>query len=364
MSKIQSTIWKIYPHTQAKHEILRRYLNVWLSILTKPQGRVVIIDGFAGPGEYIGDVEGSPIIEINAVMDRKIQINSEVVFLFIEKDKDRCEFLKNKLGKLRIPKNIKYTCRCDDFVSSVNGLLDSLDDGKFKLAPTFVFIDPFGFKDIPFDLIRRLLKNDKCEVLITFMYEEINRFVNEPGLELTYDSLFGTKSWREVLKKKDPKERLEILHNTYRDQLNAIAKYVRSFEMKNAFGKTDYFLFFATNHILGMKKMKEAIWKVDPRGGFSFSDATYDPNQTVLIEPKPNYTILKRRILEEYRGKRVKVEDLEEFIVAKTMFRESHYKTNILKIMEQTGEIKTHGDRRKKFTYPPDLIIEFLDSLN
>jgi hypothetical protein len=46
----QETVWKIDPHTQAKHRILQRYLQAWLPIMSKYNGRLVIVDGFAGPG--------------------------------------------------------------------------------------------------------------------------------------------------------------------------------------------------------------------------------------------------------------------------------------------------------------------------
>jgi hypothetical protein len=36
--------------------------------------------------------------------------------------------------------------------------------------------------------------------------------------------------------------------------------------MSNSRDVTDYFLFYATNELLGLKKMKEAMWKVDESG--------------------------------------------------------------------------------------------------
>jgi three-Cys-motif partner protein len=55
MAAPKQTIWKLEPHTRAKHEILKRYLQAWMIILS--QGRfpeILYIDGFAGPGEYEG----------------------------------------------------------------------------------------------------------------------------------------------------------------------------------------------------------------------------------------------------------------------------------------------------------------------
>ena len=60
MAKERGTTWPIEPHTKAKHEILRRYWQAWLPIITKLGSRVLYIDGFAGPGRYEGGEDGSP----------------------------------------------------------------------------------------------------------------------------------------------------------------------------------------------------------------------------------------------------------------------------------------------------------------
>ena len=62
----KDTIWPIEPHTAAKHQILRKYLDAWLPILGTYNNRMLYIDGFAGPGEYTGGEPGSPIIALEA----------------------------------------------------------------------------------------------------------------------------------------------------------------------------------------------------------------------------------------------------------------------------------------------------------
>jgi len=44
--------WVYSQHTQAKHEILRRYLGAWFSILGHHNPLLIILDGFAGKGTY------------------------------------------------------------------------------------------------------------------------------------------------------------------------------------------------------------------------------------------------------------------------------------------------------------------------
>ena len=360
------------PHTEAKHQILKKYLQAWLPIISRNHGRVVYVDGFAGPGEYIGAKDGSPIIAIKEVAGHKLrdQMKAEFIFLFIEERQDRCEHLKQMLSTLKIPTGLKveFSVECGKFDEVVGGLLDKFDKEKAKLAPTFIFIDPFGFSGVPLNLIKRIMANPHCEVLITFMYEEIVRFMSLASNEKHLDGLFGTDKWRVINanKKLSSDERLLEFHNLYQSQLSKEAgiKFVRSFMMVNQNNKPDYFLFFGTNHPLGLEKMKEAMWRIDKGGSFQFSDATYNPKQAVLFEPTPNYVRLKKDILAEYKGKKIKIEDLEVFVITKTAFITSHIRKNVLDRMEAANppEIKvaSNNGKRRKGTYPKGTIIEFL----
>lgn len=366
MTKICSLTWEIEPHTEAKLAILRKYLDAWLPIITKWSGRVIYIDGFAGPGEYVDGKDGSPIIAINAVLEHKATIKSEIKMLFIEADESRHEFLKQKISALKVPTNLKIECVCSKFSETLTEILDYLEEQKKNLAPAFVFIDPFGFTGIPFNLIKRIMVNQRCEVLITFMYEEINRFIKNKNLWNCLNETFGTDEWKKVIKEKDPQKRNHLLHNIYRNQLirEAGIKFVRSFKMINKLNKTDYFLFFGTNNILGLKKMKYAMWKVDEGGLFQFSDATYNPAQPMLFKKDPDYYLLKRIVLKNFKNKIVSVEELENFILTQTSFRETHYKKQILLPMEEASppqiKVKRKGKKRRKGTFPPDCLIKFL----
>lgn len=327
---------------------------------------MLYIDGFAGPGEYIGGKDGSPIIAIKAILEHRTEIKSEVIMLFVEADTDRCEFLKQKISSLNIPTNVKIECICSQFDKTLTDLLNCLNEQKKVLAPSFVFIDPFGFTGIPFDLIKRIMENPRCEVLITFMYEEINRFVSDQTLWDSLISTFGTEQWKQMINESDPKRRISMLHEIYKKQLEDTAKisFVRSFKMVNKSNKTDYFLFFGTNNVVGLKKMKEAMWKVDDSGLFQFSDATYNPDQPTLFKMNPDYFKLKQIILSNFKGKKINVDELENFVVTQTPFRETHYKRQILLSMEKANppeiNVKCLVKKRKKGTFPSGCIIEFL----
>lgn len=368
MAKKLPTIWSPDRHTLAKHAILRRYLQAWIPIMTRRNRRVVYVDGFAGPGVYESGEDGSPIIALKTALGHAPQIRGECVFVFIEEDTKRLASLQAQLARLEYPKNFSVMAvggRCDYELIRV---LDEVDRDGGSLAPTFAFLDPLGYKDIPLHIVQRILKHQRCEVLITFMYEEINRFISHPEQPSNFDALFGCPGWRRACTLVGPSKRREFLHDLYRHQLQnaAGATYVRSFQMLNQGNRTDYFLFFATRSIDGLKKMKEAMWKVDEMGGIQFSDAT-DPRQMVLFDGGPEPGDLRRRLQTEFRGRIVSVDDIENFVVVHTPYRETHFKRQVLKPMELDipPEIKITDapGRRIPGTYPSGTMIEFLKDL-
>lgn len=214
MSGINATTCPIEPHTKAKHEILRRYLGAWFPILSTHSGRIIYLDGFAGPGVYQGGEDGSPVIAletaVNHFLGQKLT-KTEILFFFIEQDKARAQKLKDVLANRfpKLPSNIKYIVEGAEFAPTFQEALDKLDEQGGKLAPTLAFLDPFGFSGMPMELIARLLKCTKCEVLITFMASFIRRF-NDDARESALNELYATDEWKKLRKIADPDERLKF----------------------------------------------------------------------------------------------------------------------------------------------------------
>ncbi|MCL5283466.1 MAG: three-Cys-motif partner protein TcmP, partial [Armatimonadetes bacterium] len=179
------TRWKIQPHTRAKHEILQRYLQAWFPILNTYHQRIVYIDGFAGPGRYSGGEPGSPIIALDVAINHRETLQGELVFWFIDESKDRAEHLKQEICRMNIPPHFKIHTETGRFHEIVESVLQSIETSRVNIAPTFAFVDPFGFSGIPYSLIKRLLSYPHCEVLITFMVDAINRFLEHPNDRLS-----------------------------------------------------------------------------------------------------------------------------------------------------------------------------------
>jgi len=365
LSDDSKVIWRIEPHTVAKHEILRRYLEAWLPILSKYSDRIIYLDGFAGPGVYLDGEDGSPVIALQTAVKHVLQKQfKEIVFFFIEKDQARAKRLEKILAERfpSLPKSMKYHVIDEAFASTFEVVLDKLDEGGAMLAPTFAFLDPFGFSGLPMKLIGRMMRCEKCEVLVTFMAGFIRRFLDdwrEPAL----NELYGTEYWKKARQIQDSDERLIFLVNLYEKQLQQVggAKYVRSFGMVGKQDQIIYYLVFGTKHWKGIEVMKDAMWKVDRTGLYRFSDLT-NPNQVYLIdyETKPHWIPSAADMVhQKFRGQTVLEDDVHKFVVTETPFV---YRKSILQHLEKRSPPKIASVTCRKtraLTYPDGCSVTF-----
>ncbi|GCF11888.1 three-Cys-motif partner protein TcmP [Dictyobacter arantiisoli] len=373
MATPKSTIWSMDKHTQAKHEILRAYLQAWLPIMMQTYDRVLIIDGFAGPGIYQGGEIGSPLIALDVLCKHtyKVVRQKAVRFLFIEKNRKRCDNLETLLQQQELPSSLQCDIVCGEFADILNQELHTLEMNnkpgglRRKVLPVFAFIDPFGYSQTPMSTIVRLMQLQGCEILFTFMYEEINRFMTADysTKQQQYDDLFGTHEWIHMINiATTAEEREHFICELYKKQLQDMGhvKYVRYFRMINRHNATDYFLFFGTNDLKGLEKMKDAMWTVDRDDGYAFSDRT-NQQQPQLFENGPDYDRLKRLIMSRFHGMTVTIEDIDHYVLVETPFRIAGYRENVLKPMEASSEIKivANGMKRNRYTYPRGISISF-----
>ena len=363
MTPITETLWKIEPHTQAKHEILRRYLGAWFGIMGPINPNILFIDGFCGPGKYVDGEAGSPIIALQtAISHHENNRINNATFVFIDIDNTRIENLRVEISNLNIPSNFKVIVLANEFEETISRLLDDIESKNGNLIPSFVFIDPFGFKGTPYKLVSRLLRNPKNEVFINIMAEPINRFLEHPDPQIRnhISDLFGTD---DVLKIIDSDgDRVKKLRDLYKKQLSKCARFVRYFEMRDGSNRVIYYLFFATNNRLGHAKMKQALWDVDCQTGMCFSDAT-DPDQLTLFNVDPSNEI-SSVLGKKYQNQKVEMNRLIRYIEDETPFIASQLRETLIRL-EKDGKIlvelyKLDGKKRRKNAFTEDTVMKFL----
>lgn len=362
MTTPNGTTWELAPHTRAKHEILRRYLGAWFPILGSGYGRIIYFDGFCGPGVYDGGEPGSPLIALNAAIQHAHRLkNRDVVFWFLDIEPERIEHLASQIDLVDRPSNFHVHVQQGEFEQEFRHVLDDLASRNAQLAPTFAFLDPFGFKGVPFDLVSRLLAYRSCEALIYFPVDSINRWLEHPGTKVKQHicALLGVDDLRGV--KNISGNRVEHLRLLYQQQLSTVARFVRYFEMRNNVDRTLYYLFFASNHALGHRKMKEAFWAVDAAGGYRFSDAT-NPDQLLLFDEDPAPK-LAQDLQSQFAGRKIRVAEIIPWIDDETAYTERHMKA-ALRLLETNqcvtvDALKADGKKRKAGTFPADVIVQF-----
>lgn len=361
MSTVKEVVWKLEPHTEAKHRILRYYLNAWFPILSSWNGRIIYLDGFSGPGEYVDGEPGSPIVALDCALNHLQTLKGEVVFWFVDEDERRVENLRNVMTRKQLPPNFIVHIEHGEFHNFLSAVIDYLEKTGQRMAPTFALIDPFGFSGVPMALIQRFLRLERTEALINFQVSFVNRFLTHPDDDITanIEELFGTA---DVFKIAEEQHRLDALRMLYQQQLSKAAKFVRYFSMTDEHDKPLYDLFFASNHELGHYRMKEAMWRVDPLDGNGFSDGT-NPNQIVLFTLDPAQTLLDA-LLQKFGGKKnLNVEVIRTWVRNETPFLEPHL-TKALKFGElkqcfHVNTYKADGTKRIKGSFPDGVVIFF-----
>ncbi len=361
----QTTLWPLDPHTKGKHLVLRHYMDAWLPIMSTSNGRVLFIDAFAGPGQYSGGEDGSPVIALRALTehDALSRMKNEIIYLFIEKNTNRFKHLEGVLEQIKpnIPSNCSYHIHNASFDEALTEVLNDIDEQNRSLAPSFVMIDPFGVSETPMKTINRILSNPKSEVYISFMERDINRFRLHPHFASNLDDLFGCTEWRDGSVIKDKKTRREFDFDLYKSQLKrAGAKYVLHFELYEG-QELIYAIYFGTQNLEGCDKMKRAVWKVAPSGDYRFRGG--QDLQFTLGEELLDLAPLRMQLKNKYAFRDwVRIEDIVDFAKSdETGFHSGHLKLKTLNPMEKDGEIEVkNGTRKKKGTYPPGTILRFL----
>ena len=281
------TLPAIQPHTEAKHHILRYYLDEWFPILGRTHNSLQYIDGFSGPGEYEGGEPGSPIIALRTLrrhegFKRFTQRGGDIDFLFVDNNREFCRYLRRKIEQDSWPEAFRVEIKYDDFEDVVAHLLDSIAAGLQQMPPSLVFIDPFGPSGFSMGLLERLSSFKRVDVLINLnCLEFVQWILPDPSKHITADRLYGGPRWRPALRL-NGNARTMFLVSEYELALQEIGWRGTSFEMVNNRNQTAYNLVFGTGSPKGMEAIKRAMRSSSQTGEFRYSDMI-DTAQPALL---------------------------------------------------------------------------------
>lgn len=377
---------ELHEHSLAKLNLLKNYAVKWMRKVTlgTMQKKCAIIDTFAGTGYYEDGSEGSPIIILREAIDyakqaqEKQNINfDKIILIFIEKDKKNFLRLQESLEKFLDSKivadkynkvldysNIELYISNDDFNKFTDNLLKDVD----HIIPTLMFIDPFGYKVLDYNSISKIInKYNQCELIINFMYEEINRFFLKEDSEKFKETLggfYGPKyeEIKNIVANKPPQERRQIIIEGYKEGLkNAGSIFSLDFDIEKK-GKIKMSLIFSTKNLNGFDTMKESMFDICNNTDFEYH--TFNPQMSLFQGDEEQKCIeeLSVNIYNKFKTKTASFMEIKEY-AKKHPFIPSKFVKKSLKLLEQKelikNVIKIDGSKRRIGTFPDDSIVNF-----
>lgn len=247
--------------TKTKHFILKRYLEA-LAFKVLTFSDITYVDGFSGPWEAkTGDFRNSSFmiaIEVLKVAQKKYfeqkRIWRNIRCFFSESDPEAyAQLVKAVLPHNKAGFQIKtFSGKFEDAITEI----DSFVGSSFPL----VFIDPTGWKGFPLSKIGPLFNRSKCEVLINFMYDFVNRFVysDDPEIVTSLDPILGGPGWKSRLDLTLPRGR--AVEKLFRETLKAAGnfEFVISTKIDKATAeRPHFFLAYGTKSRAGLKAFRE-----------------------------------------------------------------------------------------------------------
>ena len=241
--------------TYVKHFFLERYLETVAFHIGYTQQEFVYVDCFSGPWKAADEQLADTSIRIamdklNYVRDclAAKQRYPNIRAIFVEKDPTAFLALETALNLHRGA--IKTTALSGTFEENIPRILKAVGTTTFA----FFFIDPKGWTGFAMDSIIPILQHRPGEVMVNFMYDFINRFINypEPTNEQSLDRFFGTTTWRAI---RNVSDREAPSLECYQDQLRAVGshRYVTSTRILKPHSDRAYFhLVYATSSPKGV----------------------------------------------------------------------------------------------------------------
>ncbi len=358
--------------SQIKAAIVTDYFWAWASVIISAQSRyphhaqkIAYIDLFAGPGRYESGAASTPLLIMErAVTDPKIR--DRLVAMFNDKDNANTSSLETEINK--IPGIEKLRFKPAISTGEVGEKLIK-EFQSAKLIPTFLFVDPFGYKGLSLQLVQSVLKDWGCDCVFFFNYNRISMGLGNAVVEEHMDALFGklcADKLREQFKMQQvkPHEREAFIVEEMKNALEEMGgEYVLPFRFRNLEGtRTTHHLFFVTKHFRGYEIMRDVMYKHSHKEGtlanfeYNPADARW-PSLFELVRPLGD---LEDMLLADCAGMNTRLRPLFERHSKGKGYVLKNYR-DVLCRLEQEGKVRMDPPcpPRRRGTIGKDVTIVF-----
>lgn len=346
------------PHSAAKVAFYRSYLVKMLSIMsvTRYFNRVNIFDVFCGRGVYADGGHGSPIQAMEAIQKVREDHPSDTTFYLYLNDVVKKFVLGVKeYIEEHFPKN--GLCKVNYLNAPAKRLFEELVsflEHMPKTSKNVIFIDPYGYKDIHKETLRRMMSNERTEILLFLPISFMHRFTH---YAFDGNANKGALPLREFISEFFP-----VGHPVRSDEPMDVKQYIReltkAFSFDGKYYTTSYFierdcknyfaLFFMTTNLLGLEKAVDTMWELDKLEGKGFH--------------QPEVETLQQKMFEDFFREEDDRKRFEYLRILMLSFLEKRQRSNceIYEYILQHGYKPTHANEVLRKLQKDDLIDVFL----
>ena len=202
----------IEPHSKAKLDVLRRYLQAYFDRLNvsplREEFRLDLVDGFAGGGLFLDgtdEVSGTPLVMLEETEQASVRLNSgrrkrlhvNCKFYFVDKEKAHTDHLRKVLEERghHVDDN-RIVVRNGLFEDEIEGILASVRQRQPRAGRAIFLLDQKGFSQVELALVARIFRElPAAEVILTFAADAlVNFLVESPGSARMVSPLQVTES--------------------------------------------------------------------------------------------------------------------------------------------------------------------------
>ena len=179
-------------HSIKKHDVLKGYIRRYLEVYSQNQQvekcRIDIVDGFSGCGKYQYNGQtyyGSPIQILRTIQETCTQIsqNRHKPFIrsgtnyFVDEEKKAISLLKESLEEngYHSNDNVFYE---NEFEKSLDGIISQIKVQNKRSERVLFFLDPYGYKEINIQHIRKIASLKNSEIIWVFMADYITDYIS------------------------------------------------------------------------------------------------------------------------------------------------------------------------------------------
>lgn len=325
-----------------KATLVEKYFLAWARVMNNKSrsSRLGYIDLFCGPGVYDDGTHSTPLKVLDIILSHE-DFRDKFVTIFNDKNENYIKTLEKEVSNLDNIAMLKHepSFYCSEIGESFREQFDNV-----SIIPSFIFIDPWGYKGVTKSLIQSLTEDWGCDCVLFFNYNRINPAINNDIVQGHMRDLFGEDRYAQLKYKLEtlsdvPRE--DVIINEFSESMKDCGiNYILPFRFFSRNKKsTSHYLIFLTKNILGYKIMKEIMANASKRdrdriGTFQYMPSNYQ-QLSFLGGFYHSISNLKSDLLNKFAGETLSVKGIYQKHNVNTPYILRNYKDALLELEEE-----------------------------